>query len=204
LPDNLLVSSAAAALPCPQELSSRKKRKNALTFSPISGFLTQELALSSTKWRRTMKTLFGMAAAVLLVVTMLVVSLPENAAAAEKVTLTEMVKIKKAADEAVQAAKAQKEKAKTVAERRIAKDLLKQAEINAEVAGELLEAVKAGEEVSREEADACAAIAEAVHEAAAALAAGDTGKGRSCAVQHCGAWGQIADSGKCKGGDERS
>lgn len=58
-----------------------------------------------------MKTLFGMTAAALLVVTMLFVSLPGAALAAEgKVTLAEMVKIKKAADEAAQSAKAQAEK----------------------------------------------------------------------------------------------
>lgn len=123
-----------------------------------------------------MKTLFGMTAAVLLVVMMLFVSLPETAGAAGKVSLTEMVSIKKAADEAAQAAKAQAEKAKTAEEKRLAKQLLKQAETNAEVAGDLLEAVKAGEEVSREEAEACAAIAKAVHEAAGALAAGNMGK----------------------------
>jgi hypothetical protein len=92
----------------------------------------------------------------------------------ENVTLAKMISIKKLADKAVQAANMQKEKAKTFVEKRIAKDLLKQAQINAEVAGELLEAVKAGEEVSREEADACVAIAEAVHKATDALAAGNT------------------------------
>ncbi len=120
-----------------------------------------------------MKTLFGMTAAVLMVVMMLFVSVPGRAAAAEKVTVAEMVTIQKAANEAAAKAKAQLEK---VEEKRLAKELVKQAGSNAEVAGELLEAVKAGEEVGREEADTCAAIAKAVPEAIEALAAGDTGK----------------------------
>jgi hypothetical protein len=120
-----------------------------------------------------MKTLFGMTAAVLLVVTMLFVALPgTGVAAAGKVTLAEMVKIKKAADEAAQAAKAQAEKAKTDEEKRLAKELVKQAEINAEVAGDLLEAVKAGEDVDREQAEACEKIAKAVMKAVKSLAAG--------------------------------
>lgn len=135
-----------------------------------------------------MKTLFGMTAAVLLFVSMLFVSLPGTARAAGKVTLAEMVNIKKAADEAAQVAKAQVEKAKTAEEKRLAKQLVKQAKINAEVAGDLLEAVKAGEEVSREEAEACAAIAKAVHEATGALAAGNTGKAE-------GAMGRVAELG---------
>jgi len=135
-----------------------------------------------------MKTLFGMAAAVLLVVSLLFVSLPGTAGAAGKVSLTEMVSIKKAADEAAQAAKAQAEKAKTAEEKRLAKQLLKQAESNAEVAADLLEAVQEGEEVDREEAEACAAIAKAVNEAAGALAAGNMGKAE-------GAMGRVAELG---------
>lgn len=131
-----------------------------------------------------MKTLFRMTAAVLLLVTMLFVSLPGSAVAADMtitvspgpVTKFQTGKTKKDADKAVQAAKVQAEKAKTDEGKRLANQLLNQAEINAKVAGNLLEAVNADEKINLDDVTQCDLITNDVEKAAKALAENETGK----------------------------
>lgn len=124
-----------------------------------------------------MKTLFAVAAVLLLSISLLSAFLPGAGLAAEgNVTVKEMAAIKKAADEALATAKLLVEKAKTEEEKSLAEELLEYAAVNAEAAADLLKTVQEGGSVDRETAEHCAAVAKTVHKAVAAIAAGDAKK----------------------------
>jgi hypothetical protein len=134
------------------------------------------MSYRSTSGGEKMKAFFAVITVLLVSLSLLSAFLPETALAAEKkITVAEMTVIKKAANEAVAAAKLQVEKAKTEEEKSLAEELLEYANTNAEVATDLLKSAQDGGSVDRKEAEQCAAIAKAVNKAAETIAAGDTG-----------------------------
>jgi len=115
-----------------------------------------------------MKSFFGMAAAALLVVSLLFVAAPD-AAQAGGVKFSRIQAIKKHADNALIVVIQEHEKKK---EDRQLKVLRRHAEQNAEVAAWYMELVQAGEEVFESDAEACGSVADDLLKAMSFFGAG--------------------------------
>jgi hypothetical protein len=145
---------------------SKQKRLDLYVFVWFCG--RQGKIISNSLEVKTMKSFFGMAAAVLLVVSLLFVAAPD-AAQAQAVSLSKMQTLKQNADAALIVVVKVKEKHKG---NKHWKTLHHHAEQNAMVAAWYMELVQSGQEVFEEDADACGFVADDLLKAMSFFGAG--------------------------------